>query len=113
MPRRQSGSNLKGIPPCAEREASVSRTYRDLCSTCNRTSTCSTHSTRQRPIMFCEEFDAFVPVSTSAGGKTVSPKPLSKQDAAKYKGLCVNCENRETCTTHKDEGGIWHCEEYR
>ena len=113
MPRRHSGPDPEDIPPCAEREASVSRTYRDLCSTCNRTGTCGTRSTPQRPILFCEEFDAFVPVSTSAGGKTVSPKSPGKQDATRYKGLCVNCENRETCTIQKDEGGIWHCEEYR
>ena len=29
------------------------------------------------------------------------------------KGLCENCENRETCLLPKAEGGIWHCEEYR
>ncbi len=29
------------------------------------------------------------------------------------KGLCANCEIRDTCTFPKAEGGIWHCEEYR
>jgi NADH-quinone oxidoreductase subunit E len=30
----------------------------------------------------------------------------------KYKGLCLNCANRETCTFPKPEGGVWHCDEY-
>jgi len=113
MPKRHSGPNPEDIPPCADREASVSREYRDLCSTCNHTSTCGTRSTPRRPILFCEEFDAFLPVSTSAGDKTVSSEPPGRQDATRHKGLCVNCENRDTCTMQKDEGGIWHCEEYR
>ena len=113
MSKRHSGPDPENIPHYVDWGASVSRTYRDLCSTCNHTSICGTRSTPQRPILFCEEFDAFLPIPTSAAGKTVSPKPPGRQDAARYKGLCVNCENRETCTTHKDEGGIWHCEEYR
>jgi hypothetical protein len=34
------------------------------------------------------------------------------RDAGEYKGLCVNCANRETCLLPKSEGGVWHCEEY-
>lgn len=29
------------------------------------------------------------------------------------KGLCINCENRNTCKYIKPNGGVWHCEEYR
>ena len=113
MSKRDSGSDPGDVRPPADCGALASRTYRDLCSTCNHASSCGTRSRPQRPVLFCEEFDAFVPVSTSTSGKTVSRKTPSKQDATQYKGLCVNCENRETCTMHKDEGGIWHCEEYR
>jgi hypothetical protein len=28
-------------------------------------------------------------------------------------GLCSTCENSETCTFQKPEGGVWHCEEYK
>jgi hypothetical protein len=31
----------------------------------------------------------------------------------KYTGLCSTCENSETCTFQKPEGGVWHCEEYK
>jgi len=113
MPKRHSGPNPGDVPPFADRVDSLGGTYRDLCSTCNHKDICGTRSTPQRPILFCEEFDAFLPVSTSTGGKTVSPKPPGRQEATRHKGLCANCENRETCTLHKDEGGVWHCEEYR
>jgi hypothetical protein len=33
-------------------------------------------------------------------------------DTDKYKGLCINCENRETCNLQVPESGVWHCEEY-
>lgn len=29
------------------------------------------------------------------------------------KGLCINCENRNTCKYIKPDGGVWHCEEYK
>ncbi len=29
-----------------------------------------------------------------------------------YKGLCVNCDKRETCTIPKPEGGVWRCKDY-
>jgi hypothetical protein len=28
------------------------------------------------------------------------------------KGLCLNCENRETCQYPISDGGVWHCDEY-
>ena len=30
-----------------------------------------------------------------------------------YKGLCINCDNRNTCKLIQPNGGVWHCEEYR
>ncbi|MDI6808656.1 MAG: hypothetical protein QME66_06720 [Candidatus Eisenbacteria bacterium] len=42
------------------------------------------------------------------------PKPRGKKkETAKYMGLCMNCEERETCTFLKTHGGVWHCEEYK
>jgi len=34
-------------------------------------------------------------------------------DCGPFLGLCVNCEDRETCVYPKPDGGVWHCEEYR
>jgi hypothetical protein len=29
------------------------------------------------------------------------------------RGLCMNCDVRDTCTFTKPEGGVWFCEEYQ
>ncbi len=34
------------------------------------------------------------------------------ENEKEFKGLCVNCANRHTCLLPKNEGGVWHCEEY-
>lgn len=33
--------------------------------------------------------------------------------SASFAGLCVDCQNRNTCIYAKTNGGVWHCEEYR
>ena len=38
-------------------------------------------------------------------------KSLKKHES-EFKGLCVNCANRHICLLPKNEGGVWHCEEY-
>ncbi len=30
----------------------------------------------------------------------------------KFKGLCINCENRDTCTFSKPKEGVLYCNEY-
>ncbi len=30
-----------------------------------------------------------------------------------HKGLCMNCDERETCMLPRPESGVWHCEEYK
>lgn len=30
-----------------------------------------------------------------------------------HRGLCINCDVRDTCTFPKPEGGVWFCEEYQ
>jgi len=85
--------------------------HRDLCSTCNHAPTCPNRGTLDDPVFFCEEFDAYVPVAATGGlaAGTVGPVAVPQLQ----KGLCANCENRETCTMPSPEGGVWHCEEYR
>lgn len=29
-----------------------------------------------------------------------------------FKGLCINCENRNTCTFSRPKGGVLFCDEY-
>ena len=86
--------------------------HRDLCSTCNHAPACSNRGTPDSPMFFCEEFDAYVPVTVDAGSRP-APAGTAIRESQKHKGLCANCENRETCTMPRPEGGVWHCEEYR
>jgi hypothetical protein len=45
---------------------------------------------------------------------SAEPRPSSNNGdrSTKFLGLCSNCDNRETCTYPKPEGGVWRCEEY-
>lgn len=90
--------------------------YRDLCVTCNNFQICTSRKDFRRPVLFCEEFDDYVPPASSQETSTPSESPIKskteEKDYSLYTGLCVNCAHRESCTYLKPEGGIWHCEEY-
>jgi 2-keto-4-pentenoate hydratase/2-oxohepta-3-ene-1,7-dioic acid hydratase in catechol pathway len=113
MSRGRPVPDATDVARCVGRSASAGRTYRDLCSTCNHTEACGRRSTPERPVFFCELFEAFVPVAAAAPAAAAPPRPADQQGAAEYRGLCMNCENRQTCTAPRPEGGVWHCEEYR
>jgi hypothetical protein len=90
-----------------------------LCSTCNNALSCF-HRARRGPALFCELFDDHVRPELGANRRKVSPSPIPSavleakdDDISKYEGLCVNCENRQTCAHPKPAGGVWHCENYR
>ena len=102
----------KAAPPSAV-------VYGGLCSTCDGASTCTFPRDPERPIMHCDELDShrvdIVAVERVPRAEPASPKALSEakqKELGKYKGLCLNCEKRETCTYPKPEGGVWHCDEY-
>ena len=89
-----------------------------LCMTCNNAPSCF-HRARRGPALFCELFDDYVPPEQRAIRRKVSPAPevsvassAPDGDVARYEGLCVNCENRQTCAHPKLAGGVWHCEDY-
>jgi hypothetical protein len=88
-----------------------------LCSTCRTASTCMYLRCSSKPILQCEEFEAF---SCEPKGQPVEPRTASvkgnpgdiSKETPKYFGLCSNCKHTETCTFPKPAGGVWHCEEY-
>jgi len=108
-----------------ETEGSVSSEtpqYGGLCSTCKNVSTCTYPRDPERPIFYCcehegyEECEGSVSLALLRTGKVFSDQPESmvvNVDSTSFKGLCRNCQNRDTCTFPKPEGGVWHCEEYR
>ena len=87
--------------------------YRDLCSNCNHAEACAGRNALRRPIFFCEEFDVSVPVANSRLVRSVPMEASKRHSTNEHAGLCMNCDNAETCTLPKPEGGVWHCEEYR
>ena len=90
--------------------------YRSLCSNCRNAGDCTFQKDRQKPALYCEEFEIDKsPSAKIAGKEKPSPTPPvdANEDSGKFIGLCSNCDNRRTCTFPKPEGGVWHCEEYR
>jgi hypothetical protein len=87
--------------------------YRGLCSVCKNASTCTYRKDPWHPIWECDEFECeSIQVSVFPPIDSPFKSDTEHKSSRKYAGLCVNCENRETCTYRKPEGGVWHCEEY-
>ena len=90
-------------------------THKDLCLTCNNSPTCFL-SSNDNTVFECEEYNDASWVSIETADKDANKQAYRRPDSSyseKYKGLCNNCENRETCGNSATAGGVWHCEEYR
>ena len=82
-----------------------------LCMTCNSNSICTRRKGMKLPVLFCEEFDGWMPRDMEN-----TPPPLLEEDEIEPDtalGLCCNCSHRDFCTLQSSPGGVWHCEEYR
>jgi len=91
-----------------------------LCSTCDNASFCGYRARRGFDAQYCELFEnssgAAIGAST-VGNQTVSQtdikdEPVTQEDS-QLKGLCINCEIRDTCMLPRPIEGVWHCEEYQ
>jgi hypothetical protein len=82
-----------------------------LCATCNNAPGCTLKEGKDGPVYQCEEFDGYQPAPAKIE-PIAAPKKGNGKEARQYKGLCVNCEHRETCAHADLEGGVWHCENY-
>ena len=91
-----------------------SEVTRGLCVTCNNAPFCVFRlRNKGRVVWYCELFNDYVPVAEDKfKTKTTVESKTEKKEETKFKGLCVNCQNRNTCTYPKPESGIWHCEDY-
>ena len=90
--------------------------YYGICTTCNHAHLCMHSQNSKRPVWFCEMFDDYVPPRELSSNSNKSQKKYnSKLEShyAQYKGLCMNCAKRDSCTFPKPEGGVWHCAEYQ
>ena len=94
-----------------------------ICTNCRHQSTCTFPGCADKPKLFCEEFECLgascAEAESGLGILNTKPAAMVKEqdagetDASKYLGLCVNCDNRESCNHPKPAGGVWYCEEYR
>ena len=85
-----------------------------LCQTCAHASACGYIRSPEQPVVFCEEFDSTtLPTVEEVQPLAAAPTAEDMRLWDEYKGLCVNCDMRETCAIRKPETGIWHCEEYK
>jgi hypothetical protein len=94
-----------------------SEVIQGLCSTCNNSTSCYYHLRNgKRIVWFCELFDDYEPIlkfeNFSSWNKSSIDSKTEEANKVKLAGLCMNCENRDTCTYPKPESGVWHCEEY-
>ena len=111
-----SGLHAAPDPADVSRNASIPAApgiCRDLCSTCDHAETCGHCGDRERPIFFCELFEATVSPKPAGPARSRPEAAAAPPPAVDLKGLCSNCEERPSCTIPKPQGGIWHCEEYR
>jgi len=85
-----------------------------LCRTCGHAPDCGYVRNSEQPVVFCEEFDSStLPMVEDAQPDALAPTAADMRLWDEYKGLCMNCDTRETCAIRKPETGIWHCEEYK
>ncbi|MFH1676037.1 MAG: hypothetical protein ABIC40_03345 [bacterium] len=85
-----------------------------LCVNCNAAENCMHLKNCTKPVLFCEDFCESGP-RTQTMFRKVASKPMPSEErevSTGLKGLCVNCDFRETCTHAQAEGGVWHCENY-
>ncbi len=79
-----------------------------LCVNCSRASTCFMARSVPGPITLCEEYELERVAAQAQPAASVADAVV----ASSLRGLCVNCEQRSTCSLPKAEAGVWHCEEY-
>lgn len=86
-----------------------------ICSTCNYVESCGFRRDTRTPVLECEEFDNHVELPKAdeeLKHRPASPEAQNKTELRHIKGLCVNCDVRETCMLHPEGESVWHCEEY-
>ncbi len=107
---------VKRLPIKKEKKTSVKKTpLSGLCTTCAHSAGCGYRSRHNQPVIWCEEFESISAPLIEEASLTAEKGPTATEihEWDKYKGLCVNCDNRETCQIRDKEIGVWHCEEYR
>lgn len=88
-----------------DREANIG----GLCGNCAHLQTCS-YASALSDTWFCEEY---LFEKSEVAGPLAEPLVVLQGATSLLKGLCVNCELRESCTFPHPPGGVWFCGEYQ
>jgi NADH:ubiquinone oxidoreductase subunit E len=88
-----------------------------ICAKCSRMELCTSRKNWIGPIRDCEDFDRVTGESAPAieSGLLAMSKPADFTAPAEeeiYKGICSNCDHRETCGFRTSDQAVWYCEEY-
>lgn len=85
-----------------------------VCSACIYGDDCTFEAESGGVILQCEQFELAFPAEEVRQNRTQSRTfTRNGRDSSQYAGICSNCENRETCSYPKPEGGVWRCEDYQ
>lgn len=84
--------------------------FKGICATCINAVDCSLSADSNATIYQCEEYEGNEGIYNATH---THPEPTHVEESVEVSvSLCSNCEHRKTCTLHKNESGVWHCEEY-
>ncbi len=81
-----------------------------LCATCNDVAICVYNGQANQPVIFCEEFEASDAPQIRLYG--VGEAVVEKSIEISTTGLCLNCDNNAACNFTRENGAVFHCEEY-
>jgi hypothetical protein len=86
-----------------------------LCANCRHQSDCGFLSKACAPILECELHECGLSDRPRLMVVKKGANPLAPQseESDALIGLCMNCENLNSCSLPKALGGVWMCEEYR
>jgi len=91
---------------------STSKITAGLCVNCSHAPTCTLARESTGPVLHCNEYECITPQRPPAKHKKRPHKAIDNH-SDNCLGLCVNCDNRETCALPKPDGGVWRCNEYQ
>lgn len=89
--------------------------YQGLCSTCENAADCVFRQSQKDVVQYCEEYTNVVAKPAhhpKEESEPVGDNSSGEEERPQKKGLCMNCEKRDSCGYANSEVGIWHCEEY-
>ncbi|MCX6826174.1 MAG: hypothetical protein NTV06_02735 [candidate division Zixibacteria bacterium] len=93
--------------------------FYELCSTCDNTTVCVYREAQSGAVLQCEEYSQIASSVDSLSqdqalrfSQRREPVNIETIDRLALKGLCINCEEKGSCTFSRPDEDIWHCEEY-